>query len=200
MWRGTLVVNGLTRMYFRLIAETYSEPIQTSEIGLFAEIVNGSNPLTIFTKSPIFDVWMGSEYISAFNRVFLLSIVLIIENCKLCFWHALYVYRVKLYPEIVCLNCFWLNGWVFTDELNGCRFESRCSLLKIVELQGANCVCVKRITLCNCLCSSSSCFSASLIRNIGEFGAKTYFTHHRTANTIHGFRDSFRVLKIHGCY
>ena len=37
------------------------------------------------------------------------------------------------------------------------------------------CVCVKRITLCNCLCCSSSpCsrFSASLVRNIGEFGAK----------------------------
>ena len=34
------------------------------------------------------------------------------------------------------------------------------------------CVCVKRITLCNCLCSRCCCFSASLIRNIGEFGAK----------------------------
>ena len=30
------------------------------------------------------------------------------------------------------------------------------------------CVCVERITLCNCLCSfSSSCFSASRVRNIG---------------------------------
>ena len=31
-----------------------------------------------------------------------------------------------------------------------------------------NCVCVKRITLCNCLCSSSSssCFSGSHVRNI----------------------------------
>ena len=36
------------------------------------------------------------------------------------------------------------------------------------------CVCVKRITLCNCLCSSSSCFYASLIWNIQEFGAKNY--------------------------
>ena len=65
------------------------------------------------------------------------------------------------------------------------------------------CVWVKRITLCNCLCSSSSsssCFSASLIRNIGEFGAKNYFTDHRTANTMHGFIDSFLVLKIHDCY
>ena len=48
------------------------------------------------------------------------------------------------------------------------------------------CVCVKRITLCNCLCSSSSSFSrkfASVIRNIGKFGGKTYFTDHGTGNT-----------------
>ena len=62
------------------------------------------------------------------------------------------------------------------------------------------CVCVKRKTLYNCLCSSSSCDSASLIRNTGEFGAKSYFTDYRTANTINGFRDSSPVLKIHGCY
>ena len=70
------------------------------------------------------------------------------------------------------------------------------------------CVCVKRITLCNCLCSSSpsspsprsSRDFASVIRNIGKFGAKNYFTDHRTANTIYGFRDSVPVLKIHDCY
>ena len=54
----------------------------------------------------------------------------------------------------------------------------------------ANCVCVKRITLCNCLCSSStpsSRFSASLNRNIGEFGAKNYFTDHWTPNKVQLF-------------
>ena len=56
------------------------------------------------------------------------------------------------------------------------------------------CVCVKRITLCNCLCSFSSCFSASLIRNIGEFGAKNYFTDHRTGNTIQLFVPIERKL------
>ena len=54
------------------------------------------------------------------------------------------------------------------------------------------CVYVKRITLCNCLCSSSSSSSssssfsrkfASVIRNIGKFGGKTYFTDHGTGNT-----------------
>ena len=48
--------------------------------------------------------------------------------------------------------------------------------------------------------SSSSCFSASFIGNIGEFGAKNYFTGHRTVNTIHGFRNSFQVLKIDDCF
>ena len=52
------------------------------------------------------------------------------------------------------------------------------------------CVCVKRITLCNCLCfsSPSSCDFASVIRNIGKFGAKNYFTDHQTANAIYRFR------------
>ena len=62
------------------------------------------------------------------------------------------------------------------------------------------CVCVKRMRLCHCLCSSSCCDSASLIRNIGGFAAKNYFTDHRIANTIHSFRDSVPVLKIHSCY
>ena len=56
------------------------------------------------------------------------------------------------------------------------------------------CVCVKRITLCSCLCSSSSCFPSSLIRNIGKFGAKNYFTDHWTANTIQLFVPIERKL------
>ena len=64
------------------------------------------------------------------------------------------------------------------------------------------CVCVKRITLCNCLCfsSPSSCDFASVIRNIGKFGAKNYFTDHRTANRIHDLRYSVPVFKMHSCY
>ena len=59
-------------------------------------------------------------------------------------------------------------------------------LLYVVKFLEFNCLCVKRETLCNCS-SSSSCDSASLIRSIGEFEAKTYFTDHRIANTIHLF-------------
>ena len=54
------------------------------------------------------------------------------------------------------------------------------------------------ITLCNCLCSSPS--FRDVIWNIGKFGAENYFTDHRTANTIYGFRDSVSVLKIHEYY
>ena len=60
-----------------------------------------------------------------------------------------------------------------------------------------HCVYMKRITLCNCLYyfSPSSGDSASIIRNMGAFGAKNYFADNQTANTIHCFRDSVTVLK-----
>ena len=47
----------------------------------------------------------------------------------------------------------------------------------------------ERITLCNYLCSSSpsSRFSTSLIRNIGELGAKKYFRDYQTADTTQLF-------------
>ena len=43
-------------------------------------------------------------------------------------------------------------------------------------------------------------FFSWLCQNIGKFEAKNYFTDHRTANTIYGFRDSVPVLKIRDCY
>ena len=55
------------------------------------------------------------------------------------------------------------------------------------------CVCVERNTLSICLCSSSSsCDSASLIRNIGKFRVKSYFADHRTAYTV-----QYTVLDTH---
>ena len=68
-----------------------------------------------------------------------------------------------------------------------CRFRTETP--QSLPTSCSFCVCVKRTTLCNCLCSSSasSRFSASRIRNIGEFGAKKYFSDQRTANTIQSF-------------
>ena len=44
--------------------ETYSEPCQISKMEVFAEIGNGWEPLTSFTRSSILDVYQGSEYVS----------------------------------------------------------------------------------------------------------------------------------------
>ena len=83
-----------------------------------------------------------------------------------------------------------------TSVRNGLMFfllfaKKYCFMLKLSYLinelfRNVFCVYVKRIAPCSCLCSSSSFrFSASLIWNIGEFEAKSYFTDHRTANTIY---------------
>ena len=64
-------------------------------------------------------------------------------------------------------------------------------------------VCVKCITLCNCLCSSSPSSSRdfpSVILNIEKFEAKNYFTDHQTGNTIYIFKESVPVLEIHDYY
>ena len=78
-----------------------------------------------------------------------------------------------------------------------------CSIFFLLLLKKNYCVCVKHKVFCNCLCSSSPSSSrdfASVIQNIGKFGAKNYFTDHRTANTIHIFRDSVSIIKIQGCF
>ena len=75
-----------------------------------------------------------------------------------------------------------------------------CFFNSFDDLRWFHCVCVKRKLLWNWLCSSSPSSSrdfASVIRNIGKFGAKNYFTDHQTANTNYRFRDSVLVLKIH---
>ena len=43
----------------------YSEPSETSKMKPFAKMVNSWKLLTIFAKSSISDVWVGSEYASA---------------------------------------------------------------------------------------------------------------------------------------
>ena len=40
--------------------EAYSEPSRISKMELFTKIVNGFQPLIIFSKSFILDVWLGS--------------------------------------------------------------------------------------------------------------------------------------------
>ena len=64
-----------------------------------------------------------------------------------------------------------------------------------VLLQQLICL-LKSKTLWICQFSPSSS-SHRLLRNISEFNTKMCFTNHHTPNTIHGFRDSVPVLKIH---
>ena len=49
------------------VIEAYLEPLQTSKLELFAKIVNGFKPLTVFSKSSILDVSSGSKYASGYN-------------------------------------------------------------------------------------------------------------------------------------
>ena len=44
-----------------LSAEVYSESSQTSKMESFAKIIDFFHPLTIFAKSYILDMWLGSE-------------------------------------------------------------------------------------------------------------------------------------------
>ena len=41
-----------------------SEPRYTVKMDLFAKIVNGFSPLTVFVKSSISDICLGSKYLS----------------------------------------------------------------------------------------------------------------------------------------
>ena len=51
------------------MTEAYSEPCQTFDQELLAEIVNFWRLLVIFAKISILDVWLGSEYTSSWYEV-----------------------------------------------------------------------------------------------------------------------------------
>ena len=127
---------------------------------------------------------------SAFQSKYIIEIVL--EKCLKSIKRALVIY---------------LQAFVYLKIKIDCTFSKFTNLnvnvanrrpWKYADLYADFCVCVKRITLCNCVCSSSSFSSsrdsASVIRNIREFGAKNYFTDHRRANTMHGFTAAVPVL------
>ena len=48
----------------------YSEPCQTSKMDLFAQIVNGIHPFTIFAKSSILEVRLVSECAQSGKKCF----------------------------------------------------------------------------------------------------------------------------------
>ena len=71
------------------LSEVYSRSCQTSET--ISKIVNGLQPLTIFGKISILDIWEGSKYTSAY-----LWSTFLFENPALSYWHPLILwFRIK---------------------------------------------------------------------------------------------------------
>ena len=60
--------SNLTVTKFLMISEEYSEPCQLSKIQLYAKIVNGSKPWTIFAKNPVLDVRI---FLFTVNNIFI---------------------------------------------------------------------------------------------------------------------------------
>ena len=97
---------------------------------------------------------------------------------------------LKIAPKTKILKDFIFTYYLDLLKIKKMLYMFFCKYISVLGNKQLHifCVCVKRQTFCNCLCSCSPSFdSASLIRNIGEFGAKNYFTDHRTANTIQLF-------------
>ena len=99
----------LFKLYFSKHAKEYSKPNQTSKMEFFAKINNGFHPLTIFTKNSILDVWLGSEYPSAWTTK--LSIY------SLCF--KLYNFYVLLFWRLLIVNDSWLLFPYVPDTVHG---------------------------------------------------------------------------------
>ena len=62
------------------LTEGSSEPNPTSKIKLFAKIVNGFSPSTVFIKSSILDVGQGFEYVPQTY----LQLILVADTSSLC--------------------------------------------------------------------------------------------------------------------
>ena len=93
-------------------SEAHSESSRTSKMDLFAKIVNGVQPLTIFAKRSILDVQLGSEYASEINFEFLGMWLLIKKGNKpqsKCWYLFLFLFFSFYF---FCL-LFFLFGKVF---------------------------------------------------------------------------------------
>ena len=69
-WHYNLIFLFLTLSKWLPIAEAYAEPCKTSKMEFSAKIVNGIQPLTIFAKSSVLEVWQGSEYDSELEVIY----------------------------------------------------------------------------------------------------------------------------------
>ena len=61
---------GIAPSFYLVLSEEYSKPTQTSKKERLAKLVDGWIPLTVFAKSFLLDVWLGSEYVSHYPGTF----------------------------------------------------------------------------------------------------------------------------------
>ena len=98
------------------VSETYENQtlLRMHSLGLHWRIQNPvKQPLTIFTKSFILDLWLGSEYVSWFSISF--RIVVFRARKKNNFFVYIDLLRTKL--DIRCNN-FIISALVFCYHLN----------------------------------------------------------------------------------
>ena len=80
------------------ISEAYSQPSQTSEMALFAKIINDFQPLTIFTESTILDVQLVSEYVSGSLSQYVLRFFLSLAEFQPQFSYKTVLIRKECIP------------------------------------------------------------------------------------------------------
>ena len=75
----------------RHLSEEYSEHSQTSKMEHFGKKVSNWKLLTIFRKRSILNVWLGSEYASAYNELPHTWLFLIISIRNLNLWQNVWM-------------------------------------------------------------------------------------------------------------
>ena len=77
-------------------SEEQSELSQTSQMKFFANVINGHNPLIIFAKSSMLDVWLGSKCVSVLRSRFALTLL----------WRKTLLYRSQPI-DLLCKSMDW---------------------------------------------------------------------------------------------
>ena len=105
--------------------EAYSDPWKTSEVELFAKLVNNWKPIIVCTRNSVLDVWNISEHASAAWKV----------NCKFCYFEKtciVYHFSTTRLPSTQNAKSHGFSqtlmsgpeyiiflGWIFSKPYNG---------------------------------------------------------------------------------
>ena len=94
-----------------LISKAYSEPCQTSKMGLFVKIVNDFMPLSIFAKFSVLYIWQDSEYSSGYYSRGFGAIDKVCQHIFIDFWPP----TTKSHP-CSCGHKFWRWYGIFQQR------------------------------------------------------------------------------------